>query len=101
MKFALALLLFIQAKVVIPDTPPAAYLFPAEIKVQLRDLQYQGDQLEIQKQKKLMEIEKLTEQQNALVDQMKGIAFDFAQAKKIDLNQYELDAVQMKFAKKK
>lgn len=90
-----------KQKVIIDNGPPDAYLFPPEQKAELRDLQYQGDQLEIQNQKLLMQIEQNKEKQNALIDQMKEVAFEYAQKRKIDLSLYELDPVQMKFAKKK
>ena len=121
--FCLVLAAFAQSapkpsKALPPPPPPDAYLFPADIKVQLRDLQYKGDQLEIQNRQLEVEIKQI-EQQNAeitkreaqiaqnknqqseLLNQMKLIAFDFASKKQIDLGKYELDPSEMKMAKKK
>lgn len=103
MRVAILLLAFLAQgpKVIVDDGPPTAYLFSAEEKAQLRDLQYQGDQLEIQIQKQMLQIEQEREKQNALVDQMKELAFEVAQRRHIDLGQYELDPITMKFVRKK
>lgn len=101
-----------------PPPPPDAYLFPLEVKAQLRDLQYKGDQLEIQNRALEVEIKQIEQenpeiarrlaqiaqnklQQTELLNQMKLIAFDFSSKRQIDLQRYELDPAEMKMAKKK
>ncbi len=90
-----------------PALPPgvtisdAAFPFPLEERDKIRDLQHENDSIEIENQKMLVKIEQNKARQAALVDQMRLVALDFAERKKISLAQYELDPSQIKFVKKK
>ena len=90
-----------KPKLIVDNGPPDAYLFSPEDHAKMRDLQYQGDQLEIQNKKLELEIERNKAKQRELLDQMLNLASHVAQQRHIDLSLYELDAIQMKFAKKK
>lgn len=90
-----------KPKVIVDDGPPDAYLFTPEEHAKLRDLQYQGDQLEIQNKKLELEIEQNKARQRELLDQMLAVASRVAEARHINLDLYQLDAVEMKFVKKK
>lgn len=100
-----------QSKTPLPPAPahalpvlvsnPDAYLFPPNILVQLRALQYQSDQREILIQKSLVQIEHWKAEQASYLDQMKSIAYNYAVDKKIDLTLYEIEPGEMKFGKKK
>lgn len=90
--------------------PPAAapvivesiiYPFPPEEHSKIRDLEHENDQIEIENQKMLLKIEQNKARQSVLVDAVRSAAFQFAQAKRIDLDQYELDLGQIRFVKKK
>jgi len=90
------------------SAPPVAaspaqsfYVLPNEKRAAIRDLQYANAQLEIRKQKMLVEIQQMERQQDTLVDQIKSVAFEFANEKKIDLSRYDLDPNQVMFVEKK
>src|SRR5713101_4663057 len=59
----------------------------------IRDLQYQIDQAQIQ-------IEQLKEKQIEWTSDISNIATDFARVKQVDLNAYQLDAVNVGLKKK-
>src|SRR5450759_559923 len=68
-----------------------AYLFPPEERLKVRDLQHEYDQLEIDTQKMQVKIEQNKARQAAAMDAIKLAAYQFSQAKKINLELYELD----------
>jgi TolA-binding protein len=70
----------------IPLTPDRRY--------QVRELQYQIDQAQIK-------IEQLKQQQIQWTNDISVIATDFARVEKVDLNAYELDAVNLRLIRKK
>jgi len=78
-----------------------AYPLPLEDHAKIRDLQHEYDQLEIDSQKKLLEIEQNKERQAALLDAVKLRAFSFAQAQHINLDLYDLDPAKISFVRKK
>jgi hypothetical protein len=84
-----------------PVVEVSAYPFPLAERDQIRDLQHEHDQLEIDTQKMLVKIEQNKARQAADVDAMKLIAFRFADSKKINLDLYELDPAQVSFIRKK
>jgi hypothetical protein len=84
-----------------PVAEVPAYPFPLAERDQIRDLQHEHDQLEIDTQKMLVKIEQNKSRQAADVDAMKLIAFRFAESKKINLDLYELDPAQVSFIRKK
>ena len=78
-----------------------SYPLPLADRDKFRDLQHEYDQLEIDSGKMQVKIEQNKARQSALMDAMKVIAFQFSQAKKIDLDLYELDPGQVRFTKRK
>ena len=77
------------------------YPIPLEDRDPMRDLQLQWDEMELDNQKKLVEIEKNHQKQQQLMDQLKVLAIKFAQKKQINLDVYDLDPKDLKFAKRK
>jgi hypothetical protein len=77
------------------------YPLPADPRAQIRDLQYQWAQLEIQNQKLLLQVEQNRQKQRDLMDGEKRVAWDYANNKHIDLVLYELDLDDVKFIPKK
>lgn len=90
-----------------PKLPPGvtlsdpAFLFPAEEKIKIRDLQFEYDELEIDSQKMLVKVEQNKARQAALLDAIKMAAYQFAQKKNLSLDLYDLDAKEVKFTKRK
>jgi|ERR1039458_3393585 TolA-binding protein len=74
---------------------------PPDRRYQVRELQYQIDQNEIKIQKLQVQIEQLKQQQIQGINDISVIATDFARVAKVDLNAYELDAVNLRLVKKK
>lgn len=100
--FALAQHKTVKAAPVAPVvTDEAFYPLPLAERDKIRDAQHENDQLEIENQKMLLKIEQNRTRQAFLIDQIKLIAFQFAQAKHVDLDQYELDPGEIRFARKK
>lgn len=92
-----------------PDTVPSpapvvssedAYALPLAERDKFRDLQHEIDSIEIENQRMLVKIEQNKARQAQLVSQEQLIAWDFAQARKIDLSAYELDPNQIRFKRK-
>lgn len=92
-----------------PDTAPSpapvvssedAYALPLAERDKFRDLQHEIDSIEIENQRMLVKIEQNKARQAQIVSQEQLIAWDFAQARKIDLSTYELDPNQIRFKKK-
>jgi hypothetical protein len=87
--------------------PPAvidettAYLLPVDEKLKIRDLQLEYSELEAQNQKLLVQVEQNKQRQHDVADAIRTIAYQFAQAKQIDLKVWEIDAKELKFVKKK
>lgn len=77
------------------------YPIPIEDRAPMRDLQVQWDEIEIDSQRKLLEIEKNHEKQTQIMDQLKVLAIKFAQKKQINLDLYEIDPKELKFVKRK
>jgi hypothetical protein len=77
------------------------YPLPAAPRAQIRDFQYQYDQLEIQNQQLLLQVEKNRAQQRELVDGERRVAWEYATEKHIDLALFELDSADVKFIPKK
>lgn len=80
-----------------PPTPPVpldAYPLSQERRAQVRELQYQFDQLQIQ-------IEQLKQQQIALNDLISTIATDFAKIEKLNPAEYNLDPKNLKLVRLK
>lgn len=79
------------------------YPLPIEQKEQIRDLQHQDDQIEIENQKMLLKVEQNHAKQAAMRDSISFIAWTFAQSKHIDVGEhgYELDPGQVKLVPKK
>ena len=96
------------SKVTAPVGAPApavmdttVYPLPLEDHARIRDFQHEYDQLEIENQKKLLEIEQNKARQAALLDAIRLRAYNFAQAQHIDLDLYELDPARISFVRKK
>ena len=88
--------------------PPVAastgiyYPVPPDVAEQLRARQYENDQLEIENQRMQVKIEQNRQRQQELGFEMQGIAFDYATAKHIDLNLFQLDMRnEVKFVERK
>jgi hypothetical protein len=94
-------------KDVVKAPPPAvidettAYLLPVDEKLKIRDLQLEYSELEAQNQKLLVQVEQNKQRQHDVADAIRTIAYQFAQAKQIDLKVWEIDAKELKFVKKK
>ena len=84
---------------VVTDT--TIYLLPLEDHAKIRDFQHEYDQLEIENQKKLLEIEQNRARQTALLDAIKLRAFNFAEAQHLNLDLYDLDPAKIGFIRKK
>jgi len=82
-------------------TDTTVYPLPLEDHARIRDFQHEYDQLEIENQKKLLEIEQNKARQAALLDAIRLRAYNFAQAQHIDLDLYELDPARISFVRKK
>ena len=78
-----------------------SYPFPLQERDKIRDQQHEYDQIEIENQKMLLKIEQNKARQTAVMDDIRLTAFQFAQAKKINLDLYELDPAKISFVKKK
>lgn len=87
----LGFILFLLGAAVGPSPLPSRYPLPAEDRAKIRELQYQSQGLEIEKQHLLVRISEIERQQDQLTYQMQGVAFDFAMANHIDLRLYHLD----------
>jgi hypothetical protein len=104
----LCLALFAQSKPA-PTPPPglivseASYPFPLAERDKIRDLQHEYDAIEIENQKMMVKIEQNKARQSALVSSIQLAAWEFSQAKKIDIgeNGYEFDPAKISFVKKK
>jgi hypothetical protein len=77
------------------------YPLPAEMRAQVRDLQYVNDHLEIEIQQLMLRIEQDREKQAELVNKMKTVAVGYAISKHIDTTQFDFDANEVRFAEKK
>jgi TolA-binding protein len=90
-----------------PTLPPGvtisepSYLFPVEERIKIRDLQVEYDELEIDNQRMLLKVEQNKARQAAAMDAIRLAAWQFAQAKKISTELYELDPKKIEFVKKK
>ena len=88
-----------------PATPAVTettnYLMPVETQKQIRDLQLEWDELEIEIQRNLVKNEQDKQAQAAAMLKSQKLAFQFATEKKIDLQIYELDSKDLKFVVKK
>jgi len=82
-------------------TETTIYLLPLDEHAKIRDFQHEYDQLEIENQKKLLEIEQNKARQAALLDAIKIRAFNFAQVQHIPLDLYDLDPAKISFVRKK
>jgi hypothetical protein len=78
-----------------------AYLLPDPTKLAIRDGQLEWDELEIDIQKMQVKIEQNKQRQKDISDAIRLQAYQFTQAKQIDLTLWELDPKQLKFVKKK
>jgi len=111
MKAAGLILLFAAALAIAqgkpkPEAPAAsdtisAYLVPDDLKLKIRDAQLEWQELEADTQAKLVQIEKNKARQKDVTDEIRILAYQFAQRKQIDLKVWEIDAKQLKFVKKK
>lgn len=92
---------------VVQSLPPGvtdtitAYLLPDAMKSSIRDGQLEWDELEIDTKTMQVKIEQNKARQKEITDAIRVQAFEFFQAKNIDLNLWELDAKQLKVVKKK
>lgn len=77
------------------------YPLPLEERDKIRDAQHEIDQIEIENQKMLLKVEQNKSRQASVMERIQIVAWQFAQAKHIDLVQYELDPAEIKFVRKK
>jgi len=82
------------------STAPAFVPVADDIKLQVRNLQYQQDQLEIEKVNLQLRVEELKAKEATLFDQEKLLVYKYAVAHNIDLTDNELDPTEVRFIKK-
>jgi len=82
-------------------TDETVYPLPLALRDEIRDLQHEDDQLEIENQKMLLKIEQNKARQAGLVDRETIIATEYARSKNLDLAQIEMDPAKIALRKKK
>lgn len=77
------------------------YPLPVDSAAAVLKDQREFDELEIENQKMLVKIEQNHQREAALMDDVRKIAFEFSQSRRIDLGLYEFDSKDLRFIRKK